>query len=212
MRIDTTDMHAIHKVFRLACRDAPVAFARTEGEGRVSAVGTFYETVLGFLHCHHGAEDALLFPLLSRRCPTELTLLTRMETQHEVVNVALARAEALLGRWRTNPGRHERTEAVSAIGVLGGELGRHMEEEETHVLPLAAVNLTLEEWEALPRHAMTNFPSDKKWLMQGLVREQMSEAQLAHMTKSMPPLAIETWQSMGSPRFAAFMASIRAAP
>lgn len=208
MRIDTTDMHAIHKVFRFACRDAPVAIEQAEGEARLTAVGSFYETVLGFLHCHHGAEDAVLFPLLSQRCPADLGLLTRMEAQHTGVNDALARAEALLVRWRAHPGGRERTDLVAAMGVLGAELESHVAEEEAHVLPLAADNVTLEEWGSMPGYAMARFASDKKWLIQGLVRAHLTESQLAHMIRSLPPPAIEAWESTGRRAFTELMARI----
>jgi len=208
MRIDTTDMHAIHKVFRGACRDAPVAIGRAEGDARLAAVASLYETVLGFLHSHHGAEDAVLFPLLSQRCPADLGLLTRMEAQHAGVNGALARAEALLAQWRANPGGRERTELVAAMGILGAELDTHIDEEEAHILPLAADHVTLEEWASMPGYAMAHFASDKKWLIQGLVREQMTERQLAHFTKNLPPPAIDAWVTTGSRAFAELMASI----
>jgi hemerythrin-like domain-containing protein len=208
MSIDTTDMHPIHKVFRLACDDAPAAFGQAEGEVALAAVGSFYETVLGFLHCHHAAEDALLFPLLSQRCPAARSLLSRMDAQHEAVTSALARAEALLARWRTNPGGHVRTELVSAMGVLGAELGAHIDEEEAHVLPLAADHVTLDEWGAMPRQAMASFASDRKWLIQGLVRQHMTESQLAHLTKALPPAAIEAWVTAGSRAFAELMGNM----
>jgi hypothetical protein len=207
MSIDTTDMHAIHRVFRSACRDAPAAFGHADGH---DAVGSFYETVLGFLHCHHGAEDALLRPLLSERCPGHKTLLARMDAQHDGVNAALGRAEALLVRWRTDPGRLVERDLVSAIGVLGVELGAHVDDEESHLLPLAAEHLTLEEWGALPGYAMSHFASERKWLLIGLVRRQMTDSQLAHMNKSMPPPAVEAWLSSGSKAFATFMASMPA--
>jgi len=206
MSIDTTDMHAIHKVFRQACANAPVALGHAEGEAQLEAVGSFYETVLAFLHRHHEAEDTLLFPLLSKRCPAELGLLSRMEAQHEGVNAALALAETLLGRWRANPGRHERTELVSAMKVLGTELDAHIDEEEAHILPLAADHVALEEWQAMPRQAMAGFNSDRKWLIQGLVREQMTAEHLAHMTKALPPPALEAWANTGSRLFADLMA------
>jgi hypothetical protein len=199
-------------VFRRACSDASVAFAQAEGDSRVTAVGALYETVLGFLHCHHRAEDELLFPLLAKRCPDEAGLLARMEAQHGGVTSALGRAEALLAQWRTSPGRRGRAELVSAIGELGSELGKHIDEEEAHILPLAADHVALEEWGAMPRQAMASFQSVRKWLIQGLVREQMTESQLAHMTNNMPPAFIEAWKSTGAPTYARFMTNVRAAP
>ncbi len=209
MSIDTTDMHAIHEVFRRVCSDAPRAFddARRQ-DATLTAVGFFYETVLSFLHCHHGAEDALLWPLLSRRCPAEASMVTRMEAQHAAVNAALGRAELLLARWREDPAGDVQTELVSAIGVLGAELGTHLDDEEAHLLPLAADHLVLDEWEALPRHAMAHFPDEKKWVIQGLVRQHLTDRQLAHMTKNMPAPALEAWASTGSRAFAALMASM----
>lgn len=62
----------------------------------------------------------------------------------------------------------------------------------------------------MPGHAMAHFASDRKWLVIGLVRQQMTESQLAHMTEHMPPPALEAWRTIGSRAFAAFMESMPA--
>ena len=47
------------------------------------------------------------------------------------------------------------------------------------MLPLAAENLSMEEWGALPGHGMANFHGDKIWLILGLIRERMNDEQRA---------------------------------
>ncbi len=68
------------------------------------------------------------------------------------------------------------------MDALCTHLGEHLDEEEQKVLPLAAANLSMEEWGALPAHGMANFHGDKIWLILGLIRERMTDEQRAEMT------------------------------
>ncbi len=77
----------------------------------------------------------------------------------------------------------------------------HLDEEETNVLPLAADNLSMEEWGALPGHGMANFHGDKIWLILGLIRERMNDEQRAAMLEHMPPPAVDMWTGFGEQAF-----------
>ncbi len=87
-------------------------------------------------------------------------------------------------------------------------LAEHLDEEEAEVLPLAAENLSAEEWGALPGHGMANFHGDKIWLILGLIRERMNDEQRAAMLEHMPPPAVEMWTGFGEQAFRDYAAVV----
>jgi hypothetical protein len=76
------------------------------------------------------------------------------------------------------------------------------------VLPLCGENLSLEEWGALPGHALGSFTGDKVWLILGLIRDQMSQAQRDEMLAHMPPPAVDMWTSMGEQAYKNLVAEV----
>ncbi len=68
-------------------------------------------------------------------------------------------------------------------------------------MSLCAENLSLEEWGALPGHGMAAFQGDKIWLILGLIRQRMNDAQRAAMLEHMPPPAVEMWTGFGEQAF-----------
>ncbi len=99
-------------------------------------------------------------------------------------------------------------ESAAALGELAGRLEEHLGEEERLVLPLCSDNLSIEEWGALPGHALANFTGDKVWLILGLIRERMSQAQRDEMIAHMPPPAVEMWTSMGEQAYKNLVAEV----
>src|SRR5262249_7831808 len=90
---------------------------------------------------------------------------------------------------------------VADLGALRAQLVVHLDREEAEALPLCAVYLSPEEWGALPGHGMANFHGDKIWLILGLIRQRMTEAQRADMLEHMPPPAVEMWTGFGEQAF-----------
>src|SRR3954470_22233755 len=86
-RPDTTDMVAVHRVFRESLGVAPQLNGSVPGEDaeRVAAVAGYYSDILAFLHVHHEGEDELLWPKLVARCPDDAELIRRIAGQHDRV-------------------------------------------------------------------------------------------------------------------------------
>jgi len=213
VRPDTSDMLAVHQVFRDAF-GAAGSYVASTGAGsddvRVALVGDFYRNVFAFLHVHHEGEDALVTPLLVERLddPREVE---RVAAQHTEVLVPLADAEDALQAWSERPGAASSEALVTSLGGLDEVLRAHLDEEERVVLPLCDGNLSVEEWGALPGHAMGAFQGDRIWLILGLIREQMTDEQRADMLAHMPPPAVEMWTTFGSNAFDGFVAELRTA-
>ncbi len=68
-RPDTSDMYAVHGVFRDTLGAAPTlvgGIAPGDAE-RVALIANYYENILSFLEAHHDGEELLVFPLLRER-------------------------------------------------------------------------------------------------------------------------------------------------
>jgi len=204
-------MVRFHRVFReaLGCAAQVVGSASIDDADRVACVSSYYANVLALLHSHHEGEDELLWPKLMERAPEHADLVARVSGQHEGVLTWLEAAEARLAEWLAEPNVDRGAALASALATLGAELGLHLDDEERHILPLAADYLTVEEWNELPAHGMRTFTGDKPWLVIGLIQEQMTPEAIAEMEAHMPPPIREFWTNAGRPQFQSFVAQLR---
>jgi hypothetical protein len=212
-QIDTSDMFAVHQVFRSAFGAVGDHVDSCDGgtdQARVEVVGDFYGNVFAFLHVHHEGEDLLVTPLLVERLD-DSSEVERVAAQHTAVLGPLAGAETALSAWSAAPDADSGKAFVASVQELDRELTAHLAEEETIVVPLAAANMSPEEWGALPAHGMANFGGDKIWLILGLIREQMDDHQRAEMLAHMPPPAVDMWTSFGNDAFDGYVAGLRGA-
>ncbi len=201
-RPDTDDMYAVHGVFRDSLSAAPTlvgGVAPGDAE-RAALIANYYENVLSFLEAHHDSEEQLVFPLLRERCTGSAALIDDMAEQHEEALALLAEARSSLAAWPAGDAAAQKA-AAARLDALCAHLEEHLEEEEQNVLPLAAANLSVEEWGALPGHGMANFGGDKIWLILGLIRERMTDEQRAAMLEHLPPPALEMWTGFGEQAF-----------
>lgn len=201
---DTSDMYAVHQVFRKSLGAAPDLLGQgVEGRPeRVELLGSYYGNVLSFLEAHHGTEDALVFPLLLERVPeVQRPLVSTIAGQHEPLHDALGAATEALRSFESNPTEATRAAATAALSTLDTELCAHLDQEEAEILPIANAHMSMEEWGALPGHGMATFGGDKVWLILGLIRENMTDDQRAAMLEHMPPPARAMWVNMGNDAF-----------
>jgi hypothetical protein len=202
LRPDVTDLIAVHGVFRDTFGAAPElvgAIAPGDSE-RVALVANYYDNVLFLLEAHHDGEEAIVFPALRKRCPDKQELLDRLDAEHHEAIALLAKAQGSLAAW-SGGDRDAGGAVVDDLGALRAQLVTHLDREEAEVMPLCAVNLSAEEWGALPGHAMANFQGDKIWLILGLIRERLTEAQRVAMLEHMPPPAVDMWTNFGEQAF-----------
>jgi len=208
-RPDTTDMVAVHNALRRSLGGAPqlIRAVGASDDGRVALISNIFDNVLDFLHVHHDGEEQLVFPLLRDRCPDHVDLLDHMTSQHEDVVGLVQRSDAALAAWAGGNAQAQEDAAI-ALGVLVEQLGQHLVEEERDVLPLCSEHLSVQEWGALPGHAMGSFTGDKIWLILGLIRDHMSQAQRDGMLAHMPPPAVDMWTSMGEQAYKNLIAEV----
>ena len=207
---DTSDMFAVHQVFRTSFDDPGrlVGTATAAGHDRVALVADYYANVLAFLHVHHEGEDELVTPRLLDRVG-DTAVVEQVSAQHIDVLSTIAECEAALATWAAAPDAATADALTATLARLGRELGTHLDDEEALILPLCRDHLSAEEWGALPGHGMANFGGDKIWLILGLIREHMTDAQRAEMLAHMPPPAVEMWTTFGDQAFTDYVADLR---
>jgi hypothetical protein len=167
---------------------------------RLALVANYYDNILFFLEAHHDGEEEIVFPALRDRCPDQQALLDRLDVEHKEAISLMETARGSLATWAGGDGTAGGTVA-NDLGALRAQLVTHLDREETEGLPLCAENLSAEEWGSLSGHGMANFHGDKIWLILGLIRERMTEAQRAAMLEHMPPPAVEMWTGFGEQAF-----------
>lgn len=225
-RPDTTDMMAVHEVFRQALASAPTLLGDDCADAaRAATVATYYDNVLRFLRVHHDSEDHLIWPKLLERCPAQEPLITEMISDHQGIHDALDRAAASVAGFAATAtaGTAETAAAagtsaptgadgaaalVSALSELGQDLIPHLDNEEKLIVPLCSEYLSIEEWGEMPGHALGNYDGDKVWLILGLIRQHMTQAQRDAMLEHMPPPARDMWVQVGEAAFHEFIGGL----
>ena len=198
---DTSDMPAVHQVFRLSLAAGPSFVASAAGsDERRALISNYYVNVIDFLEAHHEGEELLVFPLLSERAAGSLSVVDVARQQHVDVTALMEAAKTCMHEWESTGDTAAET-AVQSLQALTEVLIPHLDQEEAELLPLASRHLSGEEWGQLPGHAMRRFGGDKIWLILGLIRERQTEEQRAAMTANMPLPAREMWTGFGQQAF-----------
>ena len=207
---DTTDMKAVHQIFRKAFGTAQqtIGIVAHDDTARVEKVGGYYQEIMDLLHLHPEGEDLLVWPKLLERSPETTELVSRIAAQHEGVYDGAGRAESALAAWRTDPNDGSRAALVEALTALDALLTAHLDEEEEQILPICAAHFTMEDWGQLPAHAMTNYRGDRIWLVLGLVYQNMTPPQRDALLANLPPPALEMWNNFGRQASAEFIADM----
>ena len=186
--IEVRDMAIVHRMFRRAYDEAArlVRAAPTPSPGRVTFLADHIDLVLGGLHAHHQDEDELLYPKLIERAPEQAPMTEQVEHEHQVIATALDAAMAACATWRQRPSAETGEALAVALDHLNEVVQPHLDDEEQKVVPLAAVTLTQEEWDAMGRRGMNSVPRNKRGIAAGMMLEPLAAADRAYMMKHMP--------------------------
>jgi iron-sulfur cluster repair protein YtfE (RIC family) len=206
---DTSDMPAVHNVFRESLASAPKLIASAAGDdARRVMIANYYANLINFLKVHHDGEEELVFPVLSERAPEQRAILDKAAADHQAVIGLMAAVDDHVEMWQTK-GDDGAQGMLDALATLEATLIPHLDEEEAEVLPIAAAHMNVAEWGQLPGHAMGHFQGDKIWLIIGSIRENFTPQQRDMMLAHMPPPAREMWETMGERSFNELIAEVR---
>jgi hemerythrin-like domain-containing protein len=186
--IEVRDMAIVHQAFRRAYAEAArlVRANPTASPGRVTFLADHIDLILGGLHSHHQDEDELLYPLLIQRAPEQALMTEQVEHEHQVIATALDAASAACAAWRQRPSAETGEALAAALDHLNEVVQPHLDDEEQKVVPLAAVTLTQQEWDAMGKRGMNSVPRKMRGIAAGMMLEPLDADERAFMMKSVP--------------------------
>jgi hypothetical protein len=186
--IEVRDMAIVHQLFRQAYDESArlVRAAPTPSPGRVTFLADHIDLVLGGLHSHHQDEDELLYPLLIERVPEQAQMTEQVEHEHQVIATALDAASAACAAWRQRPSAETGEALAASLDHLNEVVQPHLDDEEQKVVPLAAVTLTQQEWDAIGKRGMNSVPRNKRGIAAGMMLEPLNAEDRAYMMKHVP--------------------------
>lgn len=206
--IDVRDMAIIHRTFRRAYDESArlVRAAPAPSPGRVTFLADHIDFAIKMLHLHHEGEDELLYPKLIERVPDQAPMTEEVEHEHQLVSTALDAASAACTAWRQRPSAATGEALAASLDQLNAIAERHLDDEEQKIVPLAAVTLTQQEWDAVGQHGVAQIPRNKRGIAFGMILDPLGEADRAYMMGFLPapvrvlyPLLIERpWKKYAS--------------
>jgi len=198
--IDVRDMAIVHRTFRNAYDESArlVRAAPAPSPGRVTFLADHIDFAIAMLHDHHEGEDELLYPKLIERVPEQAAMTEQVDHEHQLIKTALDATSAVCATWRQRPSAETGEALAAALDHLNTVVQPHLDDEEQKVVPLAAVTLTQQEWDALGKHGVAHIPRNKRGIAFGMILEPLDEADRAFMKGFLPapvrilyPLLIE---------------------
>jgi hypothetical protein len=100
--------------------------------------------------------------------------------------MALDTASAACLAWRQQPSAETGEALAAALDQLNAVAQRHLDDEEQNVVPLAAVTLTQQEWDAMGKHGLAQMPGNKRRIAFGMILDPLDEAERAYMKGFLP--------------------------
>jgi hemerythrin-like domain-containing protein len=198
--IDVRDMAIIHRTFRKAYDEAArlVRAAPAPSPARVTFLADHIDFAIAALHIHHEGEDELLYPKLIERVPEQAPMTEQVDHEHQTIKTALDATSAACATWRQGPSSETGEALAAALDQLNSVVQPHLDDEEQKIVPLAAVTLTQQEWDAVGKHGVAQIPRNKRGIAFGMILEPLGEADRAYMLHTLPapvrmlyPLLIE---------------------
>jgi len=186
--IDVRDMAIVHATFRRVYDESArlVRANPTPSAGRVTFLADHIDFGVGMLHHHHESEDELLYPVLIAKVPEQAAHTEEVEHEHQLVAGAIDAVSTACAAWRAAPSAETGEALAASLDGLNAQLQPHLDDEERDIVPLAAVTLTQEEWEAVGEHSRAHIQRDKMAIAFGMLLEPLDEDDRAHMKAMLP--------------------------
>ncbi|MFI6449736.1 hemerythrin domain-containing protein [Kitasatospora sp. NPDC050543] len=200
-RLDMTVTHAVHSALRRGLRHLAHAGAHHRPAVRPDPLSTpGWHLLVTALRVHQSAEDDALWPPLRRALagrPLDLTRVEAIEAEHLAISALVESIIAV----RTDPEARPGLLADLTDSLVTG-LDRHLDHEESAVLPLVQALLTQDQWNDFTRaHAHrigSAAPQLMPWLLDG-VDDRTVTSVLAQL---LPQSARHTYTHHWQPAFA----------
>jgi len=173
--IDVRDMAIVHRTFRNVYEESArlVRAAPAPPPGRVTFLADHIDFGIAMLHVHHEGEDELLYPKLIERVPEQAAMTEQVDHEHQLT-------------WRGRPSAETGEALAAALDHLNSVVQPHLDDEEQKVVPLAAVTLTQQEWDAMGKHAVASIPRNKRGIAFGMLLDPLNQPDRAYMMRVLP--------------------------
>jgi hemerythrin-like domain-containing protein len=211
LRPDTHEMVVIHRVYRRESRLLP-ELIRNVAVGdvrRADVVSAYAEDYLAALHLHHTVEDEVVWPLVRARADLGDAVSDRMAGQHQRIDETLRTIARLLPEWRRTAGGGVRDELAVGAEQHREALITHLDDEEAHVLPVIADNLTVAEWGMMGRLGAERTPKSKGFLTLGALLEEADDDEARIFLDKLPGPVLVLWRLIGRRQYTRYAAKAR---
>ena len=205
----TEEMVVIHRVFRhgFPMIAELVRLTPQGATGRANSIAPHLDFMLNGLHHHHTGEDEQIWPILLERANQQTELIGRMEKQHAVIAERSHTVRTLLGDWRESAAHAQ--PLADAIDEFTAALVAHLDDEETHVVPLIRTHITAEEWEHFGETTFEKFTNSEKAIATGTLEDVASPEEAAWFTEGLPLPIKVMWRLAGRRRYDRYIAGVR---
>jgi len=205
------EMPLIHRIFRRQFAEvrAMVQEVPAADATRVRAVADHLEFLLEGLHTHHTTEDDLIWPKLLDRAGLDAPLVSRMEEQHQQIDVSVAEVRAAMSAWRSDPTPTTSAVLADRIGEFLVVLEAHLDEEEQVVVPLIDRHLTQAEWQDVGKRGFEKFTPAQRWIATGQLVEVATPEEAAMMFGRLPPPVKVLWHLIGKRTYRRYITPVR---
>jgi hemerythrin-like domain-containing protein len=212
--VPVQEVVVVHRVFRREFRlAAELVRAATPGDlQRAARLSQHVTFLLDTLHHHHGGEDDLLWPRLLERSEPDAELINRMQRQHDDIGEAIVTIEKRIPQWTIDANENSRDQLADAIERMHAVLVIHLDDEERHILPLAARHLTVAEWDQIGERGLAGTPKNKRMIMLGAILEDARPDETRTFLTKLPAIARLAYQVMGRRQHARWVADLRGGP
>jgi len=145
---DTQMMGIAHSALRrdLNRVDGALVHQPPPGDAQRVAIAQHVQSMMRFLHVHHGGEDAWLWPTMRRLNPVVFELLDEMDADHLAIAPHMEKVTKAAAAYEKDATCREAL--ADALGDLRGALDPHLRREEDEMMPIVANTLTAGQWDA----------------------------------------------------------------
>lgn len=208
---DVHDMVVVHRTFRRELTIIPRLVRATAADdlARAAVVAGHARRGLHGLHLHHSGEDVLLWPKLLERAAPEAELIHRMEGQHSRVEELVDLLGPAIDRWAAEARPAAGEEVAGLFDELRTVLLEHLDDEEAHILPIAARCITQREWDELGEHGLAQLPRSELPIAVGMLLEDATPAERADILGKAPAPARLLLRTLGAWQYRRYLRFVR---
>lgn len=185
---DSRDMHVVHNMLRRAFGELPELIRGVaDGSERAGLVADHARLLVAILSTHHEAEDTVLWPVLTERCPDELKpAVVSMEDQHQRLHSLLDTVTELAEKYDATGGPVEREALARSVEAVREPLHEHLAAEERDILPLIDRYCTHAEWASVGEHGLPQLTPHQVPLVFGMMFRVATAEQHALLAQNIP--------------------------